>query len=69
MDKYFEIRYSDEAPFMAISDRIDISDINYGFNTLCYRGDCYIGNFTHRMHRNFQDPESPINSDIVDETT
>lgn len=69
MDKYFEIRYSDEAPFMAISDRIDISDIDYGFNTLCYRGDCYIGNFTHRMHRNFQDPESPINSDIVDETT
>lgn len=69
MDKYFEIRYSDESPFIAVSDRIDLSDYNYGFNTLCYRGDCYIGNFTHRMHRNFQDPEAPVNDIVVDETT
>lgn len=69
MDKYFEIRFANEDPFMAISDRIDISEKTYNFSITCYRGDCYIGNFTHRMHRNFQDPEAPTNSIIIDETT
>ena len=31
-----------------------------------FRGDCYIGNYTHRMCRNFQDSSAPINDDIVD---
>ena len=66
MDKYFSIRYQSEEPFMPISDRIDSSEF-YGLN--CYRGDCYVGTFTHRMVRNFQDPEAPINDTIVDETT
>ena len=66
MDKYFSIRYQSEEPFMPISDRIDSSEF-YGLN--CYRGDCYVRTFTHRMVRNFQDPEAPINDTIVDETT
>ena len=65
LDKYFEIRFADETPYMAISDRLDVNTSNI----VCYRGDCYIGNFTHRMNRNFQDPETPINDVIVDETT
>lgn len=50
---------------MAVSDRIDLSEYSIGFNTICYRGDCYVGNFTHRMHRNFQDPEAPTNDIII----
>src|SRR5574344_1771027 len=34
----------------------------------CYRGDCYICNYTHRMIRNFQDPELPTNDKITDST-
>ena len=69
MDKYFEIRYTDESPFMAVSDRIDLAEQSVGFNFECYRGDCYVGNFTHRMHYNFQDPEAPTNDIIVNEET
>ncbi len=68
MDQYFRIRFTDETPFIAISERVDLSDRTVG-NIVCYRGDCYIGNFTHRMQRNFQDPEAPVNDLIVDETT
>lgn len=68
MDQYFRIRFTDETPFAAVSERVDLSDRTVG-NIVCYRGDCYIGNFTHRMQRNFQDPEAPVNDLIVDETT
>lgn len=78
MSDYFKIRYSDKAPFYAISDRMDIDDMTQftvnpnGTSTLMltqplYRGDCYICQFTHRLNRNFQDPSTPINDDIVDE--
>lgn len=80
MDKYFRIRYEDPYPYYAISDRIDINnfsteniytdDINserkdYILDT-CYRGDCFICNYTHRLNRNFSDPSAPINDTIVD---
>lgn len=68
MNQYFKIRFTDETPFSAVSERIDLSE-NTINNIICYRGDCFIGNFTHRMQRNFQDPEAPINDIIIDETT
>lgn len=43
------------------------SVIGYGFN--CYRGDCYMGNMTMRMQRNFQDPDLPTNDSILDSST
>lgn len=74
MDDYFVIRYNDKSPFYAISDRFDLEHTEWWlnqtenklYNTL-YRGDCYICQFTHRVNRNFQDPSSPTNDDIVDE--
>lgn len=39
------------------------------YNITCYRGDCYICTFTHRLNRNFSDPTSPTNSEIVDTNT
>jgi hypothetical protein len=50
MKEYFQIRYQDSSAFYAISDRIRTEDAE---TITCYRGDCFIGNFTHRMVRNF----------------
>ena len=61
----FKIRYSDKSPYYAISNRYDIEEDNKGF--LLYRGDTYICTFTHRLNRNFQDPQAPTNHKIVDE--
>lgn len=72
LDTYFEIRYEDSSAFYAISDRMlwediqDEDDTNKIIKNI-FRGDCYIGNYTHRMCRNFQDPSAPINDDIVDQ--
>lgn len=62
LQNYFLIRYNDKSPFYAISDKIELdsSDVT------CYRGDCYICQFTHRLNRNFQDPAAPTNDKIVD---
>lgn len=75
LEDYFKIRFNDKSSFYAISDRIDINDLDYWFkesagelqlrNSL-FRGDCYICQFTHRLNRNFQDPSAPTNDDIVD---
>ena len=75
MSDYFSIRYNDKSPYYAISDRVDLDNIDYfiqdsnseevTFKTM-YRGDCYICQFTHRFNRNFQDPSAPTNDDIVD---
>ena len=59
----FETRFSTFDSYQSISDRFEISDKE---EFICYRGDCFIGNFTHRMHRNFTDPELPTNDKIVD---
>jgi len=40
-----------------------------GYHYTLYRGDCYLCQFTHRMHRNFQDPGAPFNDEIVQEKT
>lgn len=81
MDNYFRLRMEDKSTFEAISYRYDINDIDnysdktyisnniseYNFNV--YRGDCYLCQFTHRVNRNFNDPSSPYNDEIVDEDT
>lgn len=70
---YFRVCYEDKSAFYPISDRITIGNIYIdSTNTYfqdCYRGDCYICNYTHRMNRNFQDPESPTNDVIVETST
>ena len=73
--QYFEIRFRDNSPFYAISERYSIysSSIEdsgkYKKINGIYRGDCYICNFTHRMCRNFQDSETPTNDTIIDQNT
>lgn len=73
MRDYFKIRYFDAAPFYPISDRIEFpsnrGDFNENLLTTCYRGDCYIVKFTHRLNRNFRDPSAPTNDMIVDPAT
>lgn len=64
----FNIRFESVTPFLSISDRLSW-DKFIGNKATCYRGDCYIGNFTHRMQRNFIDPELPTNDKIVDPKT
>lgn len=67
MRDYFKSRFSDLSPYYSISDRQAWEYTND--SVTCYRGDCYYGSFTHRMCRNFQDPESPTNDTIVDPNT
>lgn len=82
--QYMTIRMEDNSTYSAISDRIDINDLdsfkltegtslvgikNIGFKHEVYRGDCYICQFTHRLNRNFNDPSAPYNDKIVDENT
>lgn len=65
---YFKARFSDMSPYYSICDRYEWDSLE-GEELVCYRGDCYINIFTHRMCRNFQDPESPTNDTIVDPYT
>jgi hypothetical protein len=44
-------------------DNLDQDQLKYMIT--CYRGDCYISNITMRIQRNFQDPETPINDEIL----
>lgn len=67
LDSYFEIRYEDSSSFYAISDRMLWEELSDDVVKNIFRGDCYIGNYTHRMVRNFQDASAPINDDIVDQ--
>ena len=78
LSSYFEQRFEDASPYYSISDRTlwsDITTTSIVGNTTYYeigkvfRGDCFIGNYTHRMCRNFVDTETPTNDDIVDEKT
>lgn len=82
MRDYFMLRANSFHPFFAMSNRYDlklidekitpydqikIQEDNYRFSE--YRGDCFIGNYTTRMVRNFQDPETIINDTIIDPLT
>ena len=65
-ESYFQIRFNDKSPFYAISDRCEVDKLENIEQECFYRGDCYICQFTHRINRNFQDPSSPTNDQIVD---
>ena len=58
----FQRRFNDFSEYKSICDRTEVIK-----DTItCYRGDCFPSMFTHRMHRNFIDPELPTNKDIID---
>ena len=78
--EYVQLRAQDTSAFYAISDRIDINNINVNesiltenntevldFSETYYRGDSYICQYTHRIIRNFNDPSAPYNDKIVDQ--
>lgn len=76
----YVLRSNINEPYYAISDRLETalfnSDINknkeFGdFQEIgnFYRGDCFINQVTHRLHRNFIDDDLPLNDDIVDVLT
>lgn len=85
LDDYVKIRMQDSSSYSAISDRIDIANLqnyyqaqsnltndstnNKNCSFTVYRGDCYICQFTHRLIRNFNDSSAPYNDVIVDSTT
>ena len=64
----FQNRMDSSEPFYAISDRYNlILQDNSNYN--CWRGDCFINQYTHRMVRNFNDPTLPNNDQIIDKNT
>lgn len=65
----FEVRHIDQTPYYAISKRYALRDYDNSFDDTLYRGDSFICTFTHRLNRNFQDPEAPTNDEIVDADT
>lgn len=75
----FQYQYTDESPYYCISDRYALTDFMYTNGTFfdrpyetvsdIYRGDCFICQYTHRLNRNFQDPEAPTNDKIVNTAT
>ena len=81
MSTSFNTRYEDNSPYYSVSSRLSLANIDsllslqkaggdlYTYTVPCYRGDCYICNFTHRLNRNFQDPSAPTNDEVVDENT
>lgn len=60
------IRANDNSPYFAISDRLPID----GLNTAepMYRGDCFIANYTVRIHKNFLGKETPFQKGVVEES-
>jgi len=64
----FKTRMDSSEPYTAISDRTTWATTNTQSITV-FRGDCFVGNFTHRMNRNFIDPDFPTNHKIVDKNT
>ena len=69
----YQNRMDSSEPFYAISDRYNfdgLAKVNDSTRSLtCWRGDCYINTFTHRLNRNFNDPSLPNNDEIIDKNT
>lgn len=76
----YTLRSNTNEPYYAISDRLEIlnftSDVDINnYQGIVqeignfYRGDCFINQVTHRLHRNFTDNDLPLNDDIVDTLT
>lgn len=58
---HFESLLNSHNFYNAITHRLEIGTTV----VKCFRGDCYVNLFTHRMNRNFIDPELPTNTKIV----
>ena len=63
----FQTRMDSSEPFYAISDRFNNIDSDTDY--ICWRGDCYVNQYTHRLNRNFNDPSLPNNDEIIDPDT
>lgn len=64
----FQLRMEREDSYNAICDRTELefdNDGNIINDFSCYRGDCFQSLFTHRVFRNFADPELPTNDKII----
>lgn len=68
MYEYFKIRINCEDAYYPVSPRTSINEFPEEGEHI-YRGDCFISQFTHRINRNFQDPDAPTNDTIVEEDT
>jgi hypothetical protein len=69
--RQISIRKYNYNPYQSISERHYISDLIKDLEpsedpTICFRGDCYNCQFTHRIIRNHIDKELPTNDKIVD---
>jgi hypothetical protein len=56
----FKQVFNSTAPYYSISHRTEAKS-----EESCFRGDCFVNMYTHRMNRNFIDPELPTNNKIV----
>ena len=67
----YDINDNDENLVEPLSTLVNANTNAYdkGYKYELYRGDCYICQFTHRMHRNFCDPGAPYNDEIVQDNT
>ena len=72
----YQNRMDSSEPFYSISNRYNFDGINvekvnskYYRSLTCWKGDCYINNFTYRLNRNFNDPSLPNNDKIIDINT
>lgn len=68
MQEYFKIRINCEDSYYPVSPRTSLDEFPENGEHV-YRGDCFISQFTHRINRNFQDPDAPCNDTIVEEDT
>lgn len=55
LGKYFKLRYQDSSAYQSISDYIALGESAAINDVTCYRGDCFISWYTHRVNRNFND--------------
>lgn len=69
LENQFTLRSNIQEPYYAISERISSDKFQVNKETICFRGDCYINQVTHRLHRNFVDNDLPLNDNIVDPLT
>lgn len=74
----YQNRMDSSDPFYAISDRYNFDNLTTFENSenskiskilICWRGDCFLNQFTYRLNRNFNDPSLPNNDKIIDRDT
>ena len=58
-----QIRKNSSGKYRAVSEREEITKLEKGIT--CFRGDCFICVYTHRMIRNFVDPDTPTSDNII----